>query len=260
MPDEEALPPALAALLEAPPESAVLSDFDGTLAPIVPDPETARPLAEAPGVLAALAARFGVVAVVSGRPAPFLARHLAGAGPDVRFYGGYGIEWIAGGELRRAPEAEPWTAVVAEVLAAARAGAPAGLGLEDKGYALTLHWRQAPETGAWAGDFARDQAARHGLALQPGRRAVELRPPVGPDKGTVVEQLASGRRAALFAGDDAGDLPAFDALDRLDGTGVRTVRLAVADSESPGELLSRADVVVDGPRRALAVLAALATG
>jgi trehalose 6-phosphate phosphatase len=146
------------------------------------------------------------------------------------------------------------------VRAALVAGAPAGLGIEDKGFALTLHWRQAPEHGPWAEAFARDQAERHGLALQPGRRAVELRPPVGPDKGSVVELLAARCRAAVFAGDDAGDLAAFDALDRLAATGVAAVRMAVADTESPDELVARADLVVDGPRRAVEVLGALARG
>lgn len=245
-------------LAEDPGSSAVLCDFDGTLAPIVADPETAEPLPEAAPVLAALAGRFSVVAVVSGRPVSFLAGRLHGAGPALRLYGGYGAEWMAGGAVHRAPEVEPWAGPVAEVLAAARAQAPSGLGIEDKGFALTLHWRQAPETGAWATPFAARWAERTGLALQPGRRAVELRAPVDIDKGTVTEQLASGCAAACFAGDDAGDLAAFAALDRLAGRGVAAVRMAVADTESPPELIERADVVVHGPAEALAMLRALA--
>ncbi len=248
----------MAVLAEDPASSAVLCDFDGTLAPIVADPDTAQPLPAAPSVLGALAARFAVVAVVSGRPASFLLQRLGAAGPAVRLYGGYGAEWVVEGSLQRAPETQPWIAKVAEVLAAARAQAPPGLGVEDKGFAMTLHWRQAPETGAWATPFAAEWAARTGLALQPGRRAVELRAPVDIDKGTVTEQLAGGCRAACFAGDDAGDLAAFGALDRLALRGAATVRMAVADVESPGELVERADVVVNGPDEALAVLGALA--
>lgn len=252
------LPAPLAVLLEDPAAGAVLCDFDGTLAAIVPDPDTARPLPQATSVLGALAARFGVVAVVSGRPVSFLAHHLGAVGPALLLYGGYGAEWLADGGLWRAPEVESWLPAVAEALAAARRQAPEGLGIEDKGYALTLHWRRVPETGPWARAFAEDWSARTGLALQPGRRAVELRPPVGPDKGTVVEHLGKGCRAACFAGDDAGDLAAFSALDRLAERGLCAVRLAVADAESPPELLERADVVVAGPEEALAVLGALA--
>lgn len=253
-----ALPPPMAVLLEDPASSVLLTDFDGTLAPIVPDPETSRPLPAFPGVLSALAGHFAVVGVVSGRPLSFLARQLGSAGVAVRLYGGYGAEWMADGVLGRAPEVEPWVPVVSEVLAAARAQAPPGLGVEDKGFALTLHWRRAPQTGEWAVRFAEDWAARTGLALQPGRRVVEMHPPVGPDKGTVVEDLGAGRRAVCFAGDDAGDLAAFSSLDRLALQGVAGVRVAAADEESPPQLIERADVVVEGPQGALAAFEALA--
>ena len=251
------LPHALAVLTHDPRRSAVLCDFDGTLAPIVPDPETAAPVPEAAQVLSALAARFAVVAVVSGRPTSFLARHLSAAGPRLLLYGGYGAEWVANGVLHRAPEVEPWIPAIADAVAAARREAPPGLGIEDKGFGLTLHWRQHRDTGPWALEFAQRWADRTGLALQPGRRVVELRPPVGPDKGAVVEELAGDSSAACFAGDDAGDLAAFDALDRLAARGTSTVRMAVADEESPAELVARADLVVQGPHQALAALAAL---
>jgi len=251
----------LACLLEDPGASAVLTDFDGTLAPIVPDPATASPLADAPGVLAALARRYALVAVVSGRPASFLADRLAAAGPSLRLFGAYGLEWIEDGTLHHAPEAEPWRAPVAQVVEGARSEfAGTAVGIEDKGCSVTVHWRQAPGEGARAREFARQWAGRTGLVLQPGRMAVEFRPPVGIDKGVVVERLARGCAAACFAGDDAGDLPAFAALDRLALEGTRTVRIAVADEETPPELVAAADIVTAGPVGALGLLRALATG
>jgi trehalose 6-phosphate phosphatase len=130
--------------------------------------------------------------------------------------------------------------------------------VEAKGAALAIHWRRAPEAGPWAQEFARDWAGRTGLLLQPGRRALELRPPVPIDKGQVVERVAAGRTAACFAGDDAGDLAAFAALDRLARLGMRVVRLAVADEETPPELVAAADVVVHSPVEALDLLGRLA--
>jgi trehalose 6-phosphate phosphatase len=251
----------LAVLLEDPATSAVLTDFDGTLSTIVPDPATAYPLPEAPGVLGALARRFAVVAVVSGRPVSFLAERLAAAGPAVRLFGAYGLEWIEDGRLRRAPEAEPWRDVVAEVVRAARSEfAGEAVGIEDKGVSVTVHWRLAPDAGARASAFAQSWSERTGLSLQRGRMAVEFRPPVGIDKGHVVERLARGCGAACFAGDDAGDLAAFAALDRLALEGTRCVRVAVADEETPPELVAAADVVAGGPAEALSLLNALVTG
>jgi trehalose 6-phosphate phosphatase len=233
-------------------------DFDGTLAPIVTDPDSAKPLTGAVEVLAALAAGFGMVGVVSGRPAEFLARQLSASGPGVRLVGVYGCEWVEEGLVRRAPEVEPWIEPVSEVLTVARATAPAGVGVEYKGASVTLHWRGAPDVEAWASSFAASWAARTGLVLQPGRMAIELRPPVDLDKGVVVERLAQGCKAACYLGDDVGDLVAFGALDRLAAKGVEVVRVAVVDAESPPELSESADLVLTGPAEALAVLRALA--
>ena len=248
----------LAALLADPATSAVLTDFDGTLSPIVDDPERARALPEAAPTLARLAGRFKAVAVVSGRPVGFLVHQLAGAGPGVRLFGVYGLEWWEAGRRRVAPEAEPWLAPAAAVAAAARAEAPAGVGVEAKGPAVAVHWRRAPEAGAWAVSFAERWASRTGLVVQPGRRALEFRPPVPVDKGRVVETVAAGCSAVCFAGDDAGDLAAFGALDRLAAAGAAVVRLAVADAESPPQLVARADMVVDSPHEAVGLLRSLA--
>ena len=64
---------------------ALCLDFDGTISPIVDDPEAARPLAGVVELLGPLADRFAAVALVSGRPADYLATH-AGA-PGVRYLG-----------------------------------------------------------------------------------------------------------------------------------------------------------------------------
>ena len=233
-------------------------DFDGTLAQIVSDPSSAKPLSGGVEVLATLAARFGVVGVVSGRPAEFLLRHLSESGPAVKLVGVYGCEWVEEGAVRRAPEVEPWIEPVRQVLTVTRAEAPEGLGVEHKGVSLTLHWRGVPEMEGWASSFAATWAARTGLVLQPGRMAIELRPPVGPDKGLAVERLAQGCKAVCYLGDDVGDLVAFEALDRLAAKGVEAVRVAIADEESPPELSASADLVLRGPADALEMLRALA--
>jgi trehalose 6-phosphate phosphatase len=68
---------------------ALCLDFDGTLSPIVPYPEAARLLLGVAELLGPLAARFAAVALISGRPAEFLAEHAAA--PRVRYLGLYGL-------------------------------------------------------------------------------------------------------------------------------------------------------------------------
>jgi trehalose 6-phosphate phosphatase len=84
--------------------------------------------------------------------------------------------------------------------------------------------------------------------------SVELHPPIDADKGTALENLTAGLEAVCYAGDDRGDLPAFDALDRMAAAGVHTLRVVVSSPEVPPELLARADLVVDDPAGVLDVL------
>jgi trehalose 6-phosphate phosphatase len=234
--------------------AGVLLDFDGTLAPIVVDPAQARPLPGSLTVLQALVARFRLVAVVSGRPASFLAEHLTV--PGLVVLGSYGLERVTPEGVAVSPDAAPWLPVVAEVAALARRLAPPGALVEDKGLSVTLHHRAAPETEGWARGFAKEHAAARGLAVHDARRSVELGPPVALDKGTAVAALVAeaGLEAACVAGDDAGDVPAFNAVAGLP----LAVRVAVRSDEAPPGLLDAADLVVDGPAGLLAVLRFLA--
>jgi trehalose 6-phosphate phosphatase len=233
-------------------------DFDGTLAPIVEIPDQARAFPGSPEVLARLAQRYARVAVISGRPVAFLAEQLGGTASGVELVGLYGLERLVGGRPRPDPGVERWQATVAAVAERADAAAPAGVRVERKGLALTLHFRQAPEAAGWAADFARAEAARSGLEAHPGKKSWELRPRVPTDKGTVIAELARGLQAVCFVGDDRGDLPGFEALRALGVSGVATLAVASAGPETPGELVGAADLVVDGPPGVMALLETLA--
>src|SRR5690606_13637583 len=81
----------LAPLTADPSRAGVLCDFDGSLAPIVEDPAAARPVDGAVDALAALAERYAVVAVISGRPVSFLRTVLP---ESLRLVGLYGLEHL----------------------------------------------------------------------------------------------------------------------------------------------------------------------
>ena len=247
-----------ATFADDPERCAVILDFDGTLAPIVADPPAATPLPEAATTLGRLARRFGRVAVVSGRPVDFLRERLPVDG--VALFGQYGVERFDGTGVTTAPAAARWCDAVRRAADEAERRLP-GLLVERKGaVAVTLHWRQRPVLEAAATDLGRSLAAAYGLRLEPGRQALELRPPLDVDKGTAVEELTAGASAALFIGDDRGDVAAFDTLSRLvdEGRLAHAVRVAVRSPETPDALLDRADFAVDGPQGALDLLNRLA--
>jgi len=234
--------------------AGIFTDFDGTLSGIVDDPDDARPLDGVPVLLEALAARYAVVAVLSGRPVAFLQAHLPSS---IVLSGLYGLEVVRHGAREDHPSGGIWREVVDDVSTLARASGPAGMRVESKGLSITLHYRGHPEIEDDVRRVATQQAARSGLVVRPARMSFELHPPIEADKGTALRELAGGLDAVCFLGDDVGDLPAFRALDDLARDGVVTVRVAVRSEEAPEELLDAADLVVDGPEGARDALASL---
>ena len=198
-------------------EVCLCLDFDGTLSPVVDDPEAARPLAGIVGLLAPLVDRFAAVAIISGRPAPYLAEHIGV--PGVRYLGLYGLQEMHEGESRVDPRLEAARPAVAAAEATLR-GSPAvvesGAWLEDKVYSVAVHTRRVPDRDRWADPVdrtAREVAEQHGLELIPGKMVWELRPRVPGDKGDGVRRVVaeSGASFVVVIGDDLGDLPAFAA-------------------------------------------------
>ncbi|MEU0412364.1 trehalose-phosphatase [Streptomyces griseorubiginosus] len=255
----------LQALLSHPRGAVIGLDFDGTLAPIVADPEQARAHPEAVQVLAALAPKVASVAVITGRPAEVAVRYGGFAGvaglEHLTVLGHYGAErWDAATGEVTAPEPHPGVAAVRAELPALLDGT--GAWIEEKGgRAVAVHTRRAPDPQA-AFDALRtpltDLAVRHGLMVEPGRLVLELRPP-GMDKGVAllahVRELSA--TSVLYGGDDLGDLPAFSTVEHLRTTGTPGL-LVCSGSDEVTELRKRADLVVDGPGGVVGLLRDLA--
>jgi trehalose 6-phosphate phosphatase len=253
----------LAALTAEPRRSLIAVDFDGTLAPIVKDPAAARAAPAATAALARLAGLAGTVAIITGRPAAEAASFAGVAAvPGVIVLGHYGMQRWERGQLS-SPEPPPGLAAARTELAAVltAAGASEGTFVEDKGDALAVHTRRTAEPKAELDRLRAPLAGlagRTGLALEPGRLVLELRPP-GFDKGGAIRDLAAERRpsAILFCGDDLGDRPAFAAVRELRSLGTPGLVVCSGSAEVP-DLAAEADLVVDGPDGVAALLAGLA--
>lgn len=246
----------LDAVLAAPDRTVLALDFDGTLSPIVPDPDRAYAHPASIAALRRIAPHLLQVAVVTGRPvakAIELGGLAAGAGLEhLVVMGQYGIEvWAAASGEVVAP---PVPAAIVSVKAAlpallARAGHPDAW-LEDKGRAVAVHTRRlADPEGAFA-DLAgpvQALAAEYGLQVEPGKNVLEIRAG-GFDKGDAVRALAARLDPAIFvyAGDDLGDIAAYDAVAALRDRGCTPV---LVFPRMPGEdspLAQRADIILAG--------------
>ncbi len=226
---------------EDPQRAAILLDVDGVLAPIVLRPEDSAVPEETRTELERLAARYSLVACVSGRTSADAAR-IVGV-PELVYVGSHGLEL--------APEAEHWRERLH------RFGQSADWPAEDKGLTVSFHYRGVDDEDAARAELERvaEQARAEGLLARFGRKVLELRPPIEADKGTAVQALLvdRGLHRALYAGDDTTDLDGFRGLDGLE----LAVRVAVASAEGPPELREAADLVVDGPAGALELLKSL---
>ncbi len=261
---------ARGALLEPlradPARAAILTDVDGTLAPIVERAEDAAVPAAAREALVRLSERFGLVGCVSGRQA-LDARRLVGL-DGIAYAGNHGLELLLPGDEE--PRADPSLAGREREAAEFTAGlgverlSSLGLRLEDKGPIQALHWRGAEDT-ATAEGHAHEIAVEAGHAgLEPrwGRKVLELRPVGGGGKDAAVAALLAtdGVDRAAYAGDDRTDLDAFRRLRELREGGELTVAVCVGvvSPEAPPELPEDSDLIVDGPEEWLAILEWLA--
>jgi trehalose 6-phosphate phosphatase len=251
---------AATALAADPGRSGLVLDFDGVLAPIVADPTASALPAPVAASLRKLAGRLGLVGIISGRPAAFLAERVGL--PGVPLLGSYGMEQVTDGVTHLDAAAERWLEPVKQAGRALRAEFPGadGIRVEEKSVSVAVHWRQAPDHAA-AADRVRAATSRLadelGLRLEPGKLVEELRPPVEVDKGSAVAGLLSahpGLAAFAYAGDDLGDLPALAAARAAGGYAL------VIDHgrETDPRLLAAADETFAGTDAFARWLAALA--
>jgi len=221
----------LAPLSAAPERAALLLDFDGVLAPIVARPEDAYPPTETRAALERPVPRYGLVAVVSGRPGEDVRKRVAVEG--VVYAGAHGLELD--------PEAERWRQQIADFAAAAPWPAAE---IELKGLTVAFHFRQHADEQAAVLELetVAARARSGGLVARFGRKVLEVLPPVDSNKGTAVRQLLgeAGLTRALVAGDDTTDLDAFQAVQALE----HKVRVAVVADESPSLLAEQAELVL----------------
>jgi trehalose 6-phosphate phosphatase len=256
----------LAPLRSDPAKAAILTDVDGTIAPIVERPEDAAVPEETRELLRRLADRYGLVACLSGRRA-MDARRIVGL-DEVAYSGNHGFELLPPGEeeARPDPSLDGHDQDAARFVAALdqRELGRAGIRVEDKGAIVALHWRGAENEGeaeSLAHEIAAD-ADWKGLVAHHGRKVVEIRPNVAINKGIAVAALIPSRpvETALYGGDDRTDADAFAALRTLHEDGVlkAVACVGVTSGETPPEVAAAADLTVRGTDGFAGVLRALA--
>lgn len=243
--------------------AGLLTDFDGTLSPIVSNPAAARLVTGAGPALERLAEQLAVVAFITGR-APLDARAMVGI-PGLLVVGNHGTEWLEPGAA--SPESPPGSDAIRRRLDLILEQVPeaAGVTIEHKGMSATVHYRNAadPDAARSAVLAGLGGAGEHGIELRHGRMSVELRPRDAGDKGVAAHRVIEryGLRGVVVMGDDVTDLDMFAAVaERRSAGSLEGVIIGVAGSsgETPTAVREAADVVLDNPATAAQLLRMLA--
>ncbi len=213
-------------------------DYDGTLAPIVDDPDAAVPHPEVPDLLRALEARYPVW-IVTGRDLRALSSFLDQPLNAIALHGAQ--QGTVGGEVEHLmPDA------AAQALRRLRESVPSvdGLEVEEKDQSFAVHYRDVNR------EAEAQERLKNWLNTMPemldaiwGKKVVELRPE-GLTKGTAVRRIAKQHpeRTPVYLGDDTTDEDAFAALQDLDRDAV-TVRIGEADTRADYRLAGPDEVV-----------------
>lgn len=212
-----------AAGVRAAPHIIVLSDYDGTLTPIVSRPEQASLSPEAREVLAALAQKHTFsVGIISGRALAEVRDMVAVE--EIYYAGNHGLELEGPGLSFIHPAAESSRTemkALTRKLTARLAGIK-GVIVEDKGFSVSVHYRMvAPNNVAKVAVVFQEVTApalSHGrIRVTPGKKVWEVRPPTDWHKGKAVETIVEKLKTALslqapltvYLGDDFTDEDAF---------------------------------------------------
>jgi trehalose 6-phosphate phosphatase len=193
--------------------SLLAFDFDGTLAPIMAEPDRVQMRPETAALFSRVCTLYPC-AVISGRSRTDVSSRLGGA--PVRYViGNHGIE--AGPE--EMPTLARPIARARTVLGLALADEQ-GVAIEDKHFSLSLHYRNSPsQRHALAAILEAVRALPDGLLAVPGQMVVNIVPEGAPNKGDSLLGLRARENAhgALFVGDDVTDEDAFrvDSSERL---------------------------------------------
>lgn len=219
-------------------------DYDGTLAPIVADPDRALMRATTRGLLEEACALYPVV-VISGRSQADVRARLDGA-PVRDVVGNHGIEpWS--GTAALVAEVRRWVPVMAERLTPFK-----GVRIEDKSYSLAIHYRHSREKRR-ARSAILDAASKLGdVRVIGGKLVVNVLPRDAPHKGIALERERARLACdtAIYVGDDETDEDVF----MLDQPGrLLSVRIGIKRN-SAAHYFVRNQEAIDRLLRALVTL------
>lgn len=203
-------------------------DYDGTLAPIAQRPDTAAMPKRAKDILRQLSKMPNrEIAIISGRALKDISKRVGLK--NIVYAGNHGFE-IKGPKVNfKNPLPLRYRMTLEEIKDKLEKNLSSikGIFIEDKGFSLSVHYRLADEESIPAIEAGFYDAIllhefRNNIRVKPGKKVLEVRPPISWDKGKVVSWLLRSRLFVMrnkrmkilpiYIGDDTTDEDAFESL------------------------------------------------
>ena len=232
------------------PRFGLVTDVDGTISPIVNQPEQAVVHPEIIRQLHTLAGELPLVGVISGRMVSDVSHRVGIDG--IVYIGNHGLERMVGTEVIMDERVMGYRNALVKAKDEISSLLLSGMTLEDKTVTLSVHFRNAKDQDSINQVIYPLIAAitrKHGLKLFSGRKVFELRPPVEINKGTALQNLIEeySLTAALYIGDDTTDVAAFRSARKMRRSGIcRAFGVGVLSPDTSEEFLRYSDWTVAG--------------
>lgn len=201
-------------------------DYDGTLAPIVRNPNNSIMPQKAKMILRCLSKDPNMrIAIISGRALKDIRNKIGLEG--IIYAGNHGLE-IDGPKIKfNVPVSIRYKAALKKIKSALKKKLSRikGAIVEDKGLTLSVHYRLVDVKDIWLVKTIFHEVLAHYIVsdrvkIRPGKKVLEIRPPLEWDKGKIVLWLLARlkfilgekRCIPIYIGDDTTDEDAFKVL------------------------------------------------
>lgn len=232
-------------------KTAIITDIDGTISEIVPTPMEAVVKPEIRDIVEEIANKFEFTGVMTGRSIKNAMDMMKSK--KIIYIGNHGLEQFKNGKIHIEPEVEEYIPVIkklAESIQKQLVNYECIL-FQDKELSFTVHYRlcnDGEEIRKRALDAITSIKESKDLKIAEGRKVIEIRPPIGHDKGTILQKFIfdNNIKKIIYLGDDITDVDAFNELNKLRNEGmIETFSIVVSSKETPDYVKESADYYVN---------------
>lgn len=234
------------------PETVIVTDIDGTISSIESLPHQAVITNNMEGILNNIQQKFKLLAIITGRSLKDALEMINI--PGILYVGNHGMEYQRNNEIitdKKALNYIPKINNLYEKLKHESSMKQPGIILENKNACISIHYRTTKDPQSVRKTILKtlkNIKTTEGLQIKEGRKIIEVRPPIGNDKGKIINKIVKNYQARklIYLGDDIIDVDAFREISKLSNEkNVECTSILVRSNETPEFVKENAEYYVN---------------